>query len=215
MTLRLFKLELSKSEQKAFQLHIIYSIIEGIILGVLALNEFVFVRSLLGSDYQLGFLFQFSMIVFIFLLFFNEFLNRAKSRKKLLRYAGILTRAPLVVHFTEKIPEDFIAKAAAIRNNDKFCKEGINVNFIEEKDSKLIIRTFERGVEDETLSCGTGTTAAVLCHAFKNGQKEGQTNVVSRGGNLKVSYKTDIQTNTFTDIWLEGPVMRVFEGKTF
>ncbi len=97
MTLRLFKLELSKSEQKAFQLHIIYSIIEGIILGVLALNEFVFVRSLLGSDYQLGFLFQFSMIVFIFLLFFNEFLNRAKSRKKLLRYAGILTRAPLVV----------------------------------------------------------------------------------------------------------------------
>ncbi len=97
MTLRLFKHDLSKSEHKAFQLHIIYSLIEGIILGVLALNEFVFVRSLLGSDYQLGFLFQFSMIVFIFLLFFNEFLNRAKSRKKLLRYTAILTRAPLAV----------------------------------------------------------------------------------------------------------------------
>ncbi len=125
------------------------------------------------------------------------------------------TGSPHFVHLTEKMPGDFVTKAAAIRNNDKFRKEGINVNFIEEQDSKLIIRTFERGVEDETLSCGTGTTAAVLCHAYKNGQKEGQTNVVSRGGNLKVSYKTDIQTNTFTDIWLEGPVMRVFEGKTF
>ncbi len=95
--MNLLKIQLTKTEKKTFRIHIIYSILEGFILGVLALNEFVFVRSLLGSDYQLGFLFQFSMIVFIFLLFFNEFLSRAQNKKRLLRITGILTRAPLMI----------------------------------------------------------------------------------------------------------------------
>jgi predicted MFS family arabinose efflux permease len=74
-------------------------LIEGFVLGVLALNEFVFLKSIKGSNYQLGLLFQFSMIVFLFLILINEFLKRIKNRRRLLRIAGILSRLPLVVIF--------------------------------------------------------------------------------------------------------------------
>lgn len=82
-------------EKRTFRLHLIYSIIEGVILGVLALNEFVFIKSLYGSNYQLGVLFQLSMVVFIFLVFINEFIKRAKNKQKLLRWVGLATRGPL------------------------------------------------------------------------------------------------------------------------
>ena len=71
--------------------------IEGVVLGVLALNEFVFIKSLLGSNYQLGFLFQFSMLVFLFLVVINEFIKRVKNRKQLLRLVALLSRLPLVL----------------------------------------------------------------------------------------------------------------------
>ena len=71
-------------------------ILEGIVLGVLALNQFVFIKSLGGTNYQLGFLFQFSALVFLFLIVINEFLKRVKDRKKLLRVAAITTRLPLI-----------------------------------------------------------------------------------------------------------------------
>ncbi len=86
---------LNQKEQQTFRLHLIYSILDGIVLGILALNEFVFIKSLRGSDYQLGFLFQFSVIVFIFLIFFNEFLKKIRNRKKLLRITALITRLPL------------------------------------------------------------------------------------------------------------------------
>lgn len=91
------RLNLSAQESKAFRLHTLYSLIEGVILGVLALNEFVFLKSLHGSNYQLGVLFQFSTIVFTFLILLNEFLKRIRNRKKLLRITGIATRAPLLL----------------------------------------------------------------------------------------------------------------------
>ncbi|MCF8368678.1 MAG: MFS transporter [Bacteroidales bacterium] len=87
----------TSGEKKTFTLHLFYSIIEGIILGVLALNEFVFIKSLNGSNYQLGILFQFSMVVFIFLVFINEFIKRSTNKKKLLRWVGITTRLPLAL----------------------------------------------------------------------------------------------------------------------
>lgn len=90
------KLNLNAKEKQTFKIHIAYSAIEGIILGVLALNEFVFIKSLHGSNYQLGVLFQFSMLVFIFLVFFNEFLKRYKNKRKLLRLVAIYTRLPLI-----------------------------------------------------------------------------------------------------------------------
>lgn len=90
------KLRLNAAEKRTFRLHTIYMIVEGVVLGVMALNEFVFLKSLNGTNYQLGFLFQFSMLVFLFLIVINEFLKRVRNRKKLLRLAAVLTRMPLV-----------------------------------------------------------------------------------------------------------------------
>lgn len=78
-------------------MHVAYMAIEGVILGVLALNEFVFIKSLLGSNYQLGFLFQFSMLVFLFLILINEFIKRIKNRKQMLRVVAAFSRLPLIL----------------------------------------------------------------------------------------------------------------------
>ena len=77
--------QFNQREKTAFNKHLIYVMLEGVILGVLALNEFVFIKSLQGTNYQLGFLFQFSMVLFVFLILINEFKKRVRSRKKLLR----------------------------------------------------------------------------------------------------------------------------------
>jgi MFS family permease len=88
---------LNPAERKAFRLHLIYSILEGIILGVLALNEYVFIYSMKGSNYQLAFLFQFSMVVFVFLFIFNQFRKRIRNKRLMLRVTGIATRLPLLL----------------------------------------------------------------------------------------------------------------------
>lgn len=86
-------------EKRAFGLHLSYSVIEGILAGIIALNEFVFAKSLMGSGYQIGLLFQFATLVFILLIFFNEFLRRIKDKKNLLRRTAIITRLPLMLLF--------------------------------------------------------------------------------------------------------------------
>lgn len=87
---------LQAEERITFRIHLLYSIIDGISLGVLALNEFVFVKSLNGSSLQLGFLFQFSMLVFLFLVFLNEFIRRIARKRVLIRYTVLITRLPLL-----------------------------------------------------------------------------------------------------------------------
>ena len=84
-------------ERVAFKLHLLYSFFEGISLGIIALNEFVFVKSLQGSAVRLGLLFQFSMVVFLFLIVFNELIRRVPRKRKLLRYTVLLTRLPLLL----------------------------------------------------------------------------------------------------------------------
>ncbi|MCK5080004.1 MAG: hypothetical protein KAR09_08670, partial [Bacteroidales bacterium] len=96
--------QLNHTEKKAFRLHMIYSAIEGIIMGVLALNEYVFIYSLRGTNYQLAFLFQFSVVVFIFLFIFNQFRKRIGNKRRMLRVTGLLTRLPLLLLFF--IPAD-------------------------------------------------------------------------------------------------------------
>ena len=93
----LFSLQLNQKEKTAFNKHLVYVMLEGVILGVLALNEFVFIKSLQGTNYQLGFLFQFSMVLFVFLILINEFIKRVRSRKKLLRVVAWTTRLPLAL----------------------------------------------------------------------------------------------------------------------
>ena len=97
--MKFLPMSLSPSEKRSFGLHMGYSVLEGVIAGIIALNEFVFVKSLFGSGYQLSVLFQFSMTVFILLVFFNELIKRIRNKRGLLRYAALLTRLPLVLVF--------------------------------------------------------------------------------------------------------------------
>lgn len=88
--------ELNAQEAKTFRLHLFYSAIDGIASGALILNEFIFIKSLKGSNVQLAFLFQFSMVVFLFAMVANEVMRRFTDRKRFLRITGIITRLPLV-----------------------------------------------------------------------------------------------------------------------
>lgn len=101
-------------------------------------------------------------------------------------------------------------KGRKIRYNEDFAEKGINVNFVEVLNNGLWVRTYERGVEDETLSCGTGVTAAALVFAPKE-PGHYRIPIFTRGGELAVecTRKGDQQ---FDDIWLCGPTTRVFEG---
>lgn len=84
-------------EKRTFRLHLWYTIFDNIVLGVLALNEFVFLRSVNGTSLQLSFLFQFSVVVFLLLIFTSAWLNRVSDKPKLIRRAGVVTRAPLAI----------------------------------------------------------------------------------------------------------------------
>jgi len=107
---------------------------------------------------------------------------------------------------------DVFKKGYEIRHSKEFEDEGINVNFVEQTDEpdKIIVRTFERGVEDETLSCGTGATAAALvCYHNENGFNEVE--VKTSGGNLTVEFDR-VDEDRFENIWLCGPAEKIFEG---
>jgi len=99
----------------------------------------------------------------------------------------------------------------AIRNNDTYRAKGINVNFVEPIDEGYFVRTFERGVEDETYACGTGVTAVALAMA-KHNHQTGHINTPIKvlGGELNIRFDYDGQK--FTHIFLEGPAKKVFEG---
>lgn len=88
---------LEPGEKRTFHLHIGYSITDNIVFGILLLNEFVFLRSLSGSSYQMSFLFQFSVVVFLFLILISEWLKRVRDKQKLVRLTGYLTRLPLAI----------------------------------------------------------------------------------------------------------------------
>jgi len=92
-----FYKKLSPVEKNTFFLHLMYSLIEGIVLGVIVLNEFVFVKSLKGSGYNLSLLFQFSVLALLFSIFLNEFLKRYRYKQKLLRVVALFTRLPLLI----------------------------------------------------------------------------------------------------------------------
>ncbi|MFT3827789.1 MAG: diaminopimelate epimerase [Chitinophagaceae bacterium] len=106
---------------------------------------------------------------------------------------------------------DVFKKGREIRNSNLFAKEGINVNFVQQQgDYEIIVRTYERGVEDETLSCGTGVTAAALVN-YHNECGFNEVTVHTKGGKLSVEYdRTD--DDSFSNVWLCGPAEKVYEG---
>ncbi len=124
------------------------------------------------------------------------------------------TGSPHYISFINDVMRADIYKLGrAVRYGRRFKKEGINVNFVETpKNKTALLRTYERGVEDETLSCGTGTvaTALVLALLNKSTAKDNCT-IKTMGGMLKVWYVK--QGNAFTDVWLEGPAKMVYRGQ--
>ena len=104
---------------------------------------------------------------------------------------------------------DFNKHCKLIRNNDKYFQNGINVNLAKVEDNFVDMRTYERGVEDETLSCGSGVTASALAIAYEN-KIDNSLFVKTRGGKLKVNFERI--ENSFEKVFLTGPAKFVFSG---
>ncbi len=121
------------------------------------------------------------------------------------------TGSPHYVKITPTVEGlDVFTEGKNIRYSNDFKEAGINVNFVELQDKKISVRTYERGVEDETYSCGTGVTACAL--AYTN-HKQGfnHIDVDTLGGSLAVEFNK-VTEQRFEDIWLCGPATYVFEG---
>jgi diaminopimelate epimerase len=123
------------------------------------------------------------------------------------------TGSPHFITFVDDVSTvDIITEAHKIRYSDLYKAQGINVNFVERQAGALKMRTYERGVEDETLSCGTGVTAAALAEAFSS-QKIGKNQTIEilvEGGELSVKFSFD--GTVFSNIYLIGPAKKTFTG---
>lgn len=108
---------------------------------------------------------------------------------------------------------DVVTAGRMIRYAPSFQPGGTNVNFITPTPACIRIATYERGVEDETLACGTGCVAAALSAALLNHDHSGTYTLQTKGGILKVSFK-QLADNHFTDIWLEGPANSFLPAKS-
>lgn len=106
---------------------------------------------------------------------------------------------------------DVKAKGSRIRYGAPYFNEGSNVNFVKKlNDETFLVRTYERGVEDETLSCGTGVTAVALAMNYIGETKKNKVTIETRGGQLQVTFGKN--GATYEDIWLIGPTVQVFKG---
>jgi len=106
---------------------------------------------------------------------------------------------------------DVYAKGKEIRYSERYRKEGTNVNFVQITNNGIKIRTYERGVENETLACGTGSVASAIAYYKKYNPNKQSVKVKALGGELEVSFKEE--KNKFTDVYLSGPAKFVFNGK--
>lgn len=120
------------------------------------------------------------------------------------------TGSPHFIRFVDDVKNiDVYQEGKKIRYNDVYSEKGINVNFVEKTGDSIQIRTYERGVEDETLSCGTGATAAAIAFAQNTGFNKVPVKV--QGGELEISFNR-INQHECSDIWLTGAAVFVFKG---
>jgi diaminopimelate epimerase len=123
------------------------------------------------------------------------------------------TGSPHYVHRSDKNTKlDIVEYGKSIRFSESYEEEGINVNVYRVEGDTLYLRTYERGVEDETLSCGTGVTAVAISHFVNHNKSEGkhQIKLQSEGGELSVNF--NFKGGEFSEIYLTGPAIRVFDG---
>lgn len=123
------------------------------------------------------------------------------------------TGSPHLVIFRDAVEQLDVAGLGRKYRHDPRFEHGTNVNFVERTDLGIMVRTFERGVEDETLSCGTGVTASAIAAYLDTGTFGNSIEVTTPGGSLKVDFKTDHEKKVFREIYLTGPVAEVFAGE--
>jgi len=143
-------------------------------------------------------------------------MSDVKSWEELASKLVVNTGSPhyVVETYEDMSDDEFVNKAKAVRFSEIYKQEGINVNFVQNIDeTSIALRTYERGVENETLSCGTGAVAAALYKHLilnKSISSKQPIHIQTRGGILKVFFTKTEQG--FEDIWLEGPTKFVFSG---
>ncbi|MGE5944666.1 MAG: diaminopimelate epimerase [Flavobacteriales bacterium] len=128
------------------------------------------------------------------------------------KHVFLNTGSPHHVQFEEHIEDfDIKTKGANIRYGEPYNEAGSNVNFVKKiSDQIFAVRTYERGVEDETLSCGTGVTAVALAMHALNETDENLITLQVQGGELQVSF--DVDNGIYKNIWLIGPATFVYKG---
>lgn len=125
------------------------------------------------------------------------------------------TGSPHYVKFTSNIEGiNVYNEGKKIRFNKKYFKIGVNVNFLEYKKNILYIRTYERGVENETLSCGTGSVAGAIS-AYHKGIIKYTKNIKIKtlGGQVIISFNINTNNNEYENIWIKGKAKEVFKGQ--
>ena len=134
-----------------------------------------------------------------------------QNGRKILDGTFIDTGSPHYVVFRESLEAiDVFTEGKRFREDEAFSPAGTNVNFVAIKDKQLIsVRTFERGVENETLSCGTGVTASAMIAARDLGNH--QIGVETLGGTLEIMFEKT--SEGFKDVFLTGPAEKVYSGK--
>ncbi|MEA3435842.1 MAG: diaminopimelate epimerase [Thermodesulfobacteriota bacterium] len=130
-----------------------------------------------------------------------------------LKVSSINTGVPHVVIPVDDIDDVEVVKLGRkIRYHKKFAPAGTNVNFFcPLKEDKIAIRTYERGVEDETLACGTGAVACALVYAYKDGIKSPVSVMTKSGGWLSIYF--DEKEDKFYNIYLEGDARIIYKGE--
>ncbi|MBS0011815.1 MAG: diaminopimelate epimerase [Bacteroidales bacterium] len=117
-------------------------------------------------------------------------------------------------HYIINVPDikkvNVMEKGREIRYSDSFSPGGTNVDFVEHSDEGIFVRTYERGLENETLSCGTGVAAAAISGKWGKGYGKYKVDVKTPGGELSVSF--EIAEDIISNIWLSGPAQFVFAG---
>lgn len=124
------------------------------------------------------------------------------------------TGSPHHIVYVEDIDSVNVEKEGAkIRYSDRYKLEGSNVNFVEVSSDHLKVRTYERGVEGETYSCGTGVTAVAISYAFmQNSEGQQKTKILTKGGELAIKFDFS-NDNSYQNIWLCGPAKMVYKGE--
>ena len=127
-------------------------------------------------------------------------------------YSFLNTGSPHHVQLVSDLKNlDVKTEGAKIRYSDLYGKAGSNINFVHQLENDIFaVRTYERGVEDETLSCGTGVTAVAIAMHQTGKTNNNTIDLNVEGGKLKVQF--DVDNGKYTNVFLIGPATFVFEG---